>query len=301
MPVVIPSPAKINLFLEVLGKRLDGYHEIVTVFQSVELSDFITLRPRARGVVFSSNVDELETEDNLCVRAARLLQMVTGERRGVAIHLEKHIPWGAGFGGGSSNAAATLIGLRDLYQLDISNDHLLMLARQLGADVPFFLRQGCALGRGIGDELTPVPLRHEFPVVLVKPAVSINTAMVYAELDSMWDRQTDNVRSPDRLVKGLVEGSFDEICAGVFNRFEKLVLGSYPEVAMAKEALEKTEAGVVLLSGTGSGLFGLYSDPAAAGEAASRLRNMPGVQVFLSRMIRGIVMGQNSGVERTSR
>ena len=283
------SPAKVNLFIEVHGRREDGYHDIETVFQTIDLCDGISLRLTDSEMDFACTVGELETESNLCLRAANLLRAATGENRGVAIHLDKRIPWAAGFGGGSSNAATTLLGLRELWQLDVNDAELHNLDRQLGADVPFFLRQGCALGRGIGDELTPIDARGEWEILIVKPPVSIRTAEVYAALDCEV-MQRDGPRTSSALISGLADGIFREICAGAYNRFESVVMPLQPVVARVKRILQDSGAGVAMLSGTGSGVFALYEQPSAAHEAACRLDRNGDLQVFLTRTIRGIVM-----------
>ena len=179
--------AKINLFLEVLDKRPDGYHNIETVFQSIALHDVIVLRENTSGTVEIRCDHPLVPLDsfNLAYRAAELLSNESGKRYGVQIHIVKKIPIGAGLAGGSTDAAATLIGLNELWRLGYNVEDLLRLGSELGADVPFCIMGGTALGRGRGDELTRLTPFPEIPVVIGNPRFQISTVWAYGSLKSL--------------------------------------------------------------------------------------------------------------------
>src|SRR5215204_1448307 len=181
--IVIDAPAKLNLGLEVIGRRDDGFHEIATIFLTIDLYDRLTLSPSA-DLELSCDDDALAGEDNLTLRALRLLRDETNRPGGARIDLGKRIPAASGLGGASSDAAAALLAGRELWQQDVSDARLHDLAAQLGSDVPFFLRGGCAVGRGRGDLLEPLPFPADFWFVVVVPDVRIlaKTASLYSRL-----------------------------------------------------------------------------------------------------------------------
>ena len=182
--VHVTAPAKINLYLEVLGKRPDGYHAIETVMLAVELLDELTLAADPTGqVTLNCDNPELTTgPDNLIAKAARLLKERTGSLNGASIRLTKRIPWAAGLGGGSSDAASALAGLNELWELDLSTDQLALMGAELGSDIPFFFRTPAALCTGRGEVVNPVAVGRVFDIVLVKPPAGLGTAEVYREL-----------------------------------------------------------------------------------------------------------------------
>lgn len=178
--VTLAAPAKVNLFLHVIGRRDDGYHRIESLFALIDLADTVTLAPTADGTVVRANdVDGVPERDDLAVRAALLLQEATGTRTGVSIRLDKRIPMGAGLGGGSSDAASVLLGLNRLWKLDRSRADLAALGERLGADVPFFVHGQHAFVRGIGEIVDPVTMPRYW-LALAMPAVNVTTAAIYA-------------------------------------------------------------------------------------------------------------------------
>jgi 4-diphosphocytidyl-2-C-methyl-D-erythritol kinase len=177
--VIVSCYAKINLTLDILGKRSDGYHEVRTVMQTIGLADRLEVAAAARELAFACTDPALATPDNLVMRAARLLQEAYNVQMGAALRLEKHIPVAAGLGGGSSNAAATIAALNRLWDLRLSLAELQELAAELGADVPFFLTGGMALATGRGELITPLPALPHHWVVLVSPPASLSSAAVY--------------------------------------------------------------------------------------------------------------------------
>ncbi|MFC1849969.1 4-(cytidine 5'-diphospho)-2-C-methyl-D-erythritol kinase [candidate division CSSED10-310 bacterium] len=265
----IKARAKINLYLRVICKRSDGYHELVTLFQEIDLADTLTFAPAPKEIILSVNCPSLpDNEDNLVLKAARLLQTYTHPPLGAAITLEKKIPLAAGLGGGSSDAAATLIGLTQLWQLTLSQSELGNLAAQLGADVPFFIHGGTALGRGRGDEIEPIsPLPPE-PILLLKPKLRISSAWVYKNyrVHLTKSAQTINITNlikdykQKRALKTLLR-----------NDLEEVVLSRFPEVERLKSLLLEKGAQIALLSGSGPTVFGLFEGAESRDQAYQAL------------------------------
>jgi 4-diphosphocytidyl-2-C-methyl-D-erythritol kinase len=244
--------AKINLFLEVLDKRQDGYHDIETVFQSVDLHDVIMLREDRPGVM-EIRCDHPQVpldSSNLAYRAAELLLKETGKRYGVRIYILKRIPIGAGLAGGSADGAATLVGLNELWRLGYSVEDLLQLGRQLGADVPFCIMGGTALGQGRGDELTRLTSFSEIPVVIANPGFQISTSWAYRSLKSLGltrARKSANILI-GKMQRRDVSGAGEEL----FNIFESVVTGEYPLVRRIKEEFIRSGALGALMTVMGS-------------------------------------------------
>jgi 4-diphosphocytidyl-2-C-methyl-D-erythritol kinase len=251
------APAKLNLFLHVVGRRADGYHLLQTVFRLIDRCDRLRFEPRADGRVRLANpVAGIPEDDELTVRAARLLRQETGSSQGVSITVEKSIPVGGGLGGGSSDAATALMALNGLWGLGLGRERLAALALRLGADVPFFLQGTNAFGEGVGEALTPVNLPPAWYVVLVPP-VSIPTAAVFSDPDLT------------RNTKYITISSFS---AGFGrNDLEPVVCRRYPVVAAHLEWLR--EFGDARLSGSGACVFAEYPTEA---QARSVLERAPG-------------------------
>ena len=265
----VVSPAKVNLSLHVLGKRPDGYHEIRTLMQLVDLSDSILLEKEAEGVQLQlSGLTAGVPRDNtnLILRAAHRFREEMGISGGVSIHLEKRIPPAAGLGGGSSNAAATLWGLNHLFGFPLSRAKLKEMALSLGSDVPFFFGSGCALGEGRGEVLRDVRLGSQ-PVVIVYPGFGISSAWAYGNL-----KLTN--RGEEGNLKGLGErtcGEEPSPAIGI-NQLEEAVTEAYPLLQSIKAALLDSGARVALMSGSGSSVFGVFEDKAKAAKAARPFR-----------------------------
>ncbi len=263
------SFAKVNLHLEVLGLRPDGYHELRTVFQSVDLCDLVSLEIAGRGVQLEVVDQGLPSDGrNLAYRAAALFLETWPLADGVRITLEKHIPMGGGLGGGSSNAASVLHGLRDLLDAkQASDEHLVQLGRSLGADVPFFFTGGTALGSGRGDEITALPDLPERQIWLVTPAVEVSTASVFREYRELTADQ--EVSSMGPLVWG--EDADWGVVDGSWNDLETLVTSRFPEVRRVYNALVEAGAGLVRLSGSGATCLAFFEGAIENAELASRL------------------------------
>lgn len=267
------SYAKVNLGLEVLGLRQDGYHELRTLFQTIELHDDIELRPRRDGqvTVACEHPGVPRDDSNLALRAARELQRMAGERRGVDIRLEKRIPVAGGLGGGSSNAATVLIGLDRLWKLGLGPDGLQPLARRLGADVPFFLVGGTALGLARGDEIYPLLPQLRAQIVVVDPQRPLSTPAVFKRLDATLTPR-ENGTSIFRFLSSYLAGR--AAFGALVNELEPAALQEAPDlrdqVARVRGILKQAGARCLSLSGSGATYFGLFDAAAGAvrGQAA---------------------------------
>ncbi len=255
--------AKINLTLEALYKRDDGFHEIASVVQTIDLSDELGFAP-LDGLVLRCNWPSLETPDNLALRAAALLKEHTGYAGGAEIRLEKYIPMAAGLGGGSSDAAATLKALNQLWELGLTQDDLLPLAAALGSDVPFFLTGGTAMMEGRGEAVRPLPPMPTTHLVLLVPPdeVPAKTATLYRSLEP--SHYTDGAASA-RLAACIERGEPPDASL-LFNVFEVVAAQVFPSLEAHRRALREAGAGSAHLSGSGPTL---YAPCGSAQEAAS--------------------------------
>lgn len=260
--------AKVNLVLEVLGKRHDGYHEIVTLLQAVDLSDRLALEAADTLALETDNPGLLTDEGNLVVRAARLLQEVAGTSRGALIRLHKRIPVAAGLGGGSSDAAATLWGLNRLWGLRCSTKRLAELGAQLGADVPFFFQGGRALATGRGDALKPLPPTPTLALVLVNPNFPLSTREVYGRVPPGFGG--DDSRS-NAMVSALAARSVSRVAANLYNSLERIVEPAYPAIARIKWALLGAGALGAVMSGSGPTVVGVARSLDHAKQIRTRL------------------------------
>jgi 4-diphosphocytidyl-2-C-methyl-D-erythritol kinase len=265
-PLLLRSFAKVNLALAVLGKRADGFHEIRTVFQSIDLHDEIEIRPCTRLEFSCPDLDGVPKEENTVWRAAAALAHAASPASGAEIILRKRIPAGAGLGGGSGNAAATLLGLCRFWQLKLPDEQVHAIAASIGSDVLFFLHGGTALGIGRGEEIYPLPEIPPAQLVIVFPGVHISTAAAYGSLRLLLTSR----QAPPRIQSfcGRLADGFPT-STEIFNDFETSILPAYPAVQKAKDFLRERGATATLLSGSGSSVFGFFSDEESA-LAASR-------------------------------
>lgn len=256
--IKIAAPAKINLFLEILGKRQDGYHEIETVMQEVSLFDYIYMENYDKNVVFTCSNPKLSAgEDNLVVKAVRLLQNESKTYRGVKIHLDKRIPIGAGLGGGSSDAVATLVGLNKLWRIGYDEKQLMSLAGKLGSDTPFFVVGNTAICKGRGEIVTPYPINVSYNYIIIYPRFEVNTTMVYKNFKNSL---TKNLKDVSFFMREFISGNPNKLGAILHNRLEDVVFKLYPDLEKIKKALSKFNFCGVLLSGSGSALYGLCKE-----------------------------------------
>lgn len=269
VPVTIRAFAKVNLDLRIIGLLPDGYHDVRTVLQSVRLHDTLTFTPARGRMTIVCDVPGVPLDGrNLVWKAAALLDHVarrgTGEPSGVRVTLTKRIPAEAGLGGGSSDAAATLLALTRLWKLDLDLPSLLRLGARLGADVPFFLAGGTVLGTGRGDDISPLTEPPPTAVVLVKPPFGVSTPDAYRWFDE--DGPPRPVRSRRRL-----PASWPAWAAAVRNDLEAPVARRHPAVRRTVQALTVLGSDYAAMSGSGSAVFGLFTDPAAARNAHAAL------------------------------
>jgi 4-diphosphocytidyl-2-C-methyl-D-erythritol kinase len=250
-PVTLPSPAKLNLFLHITGRREDGYHNLQTVFQLLDYGDSLTFTPNNSGkITISPNLDGVIAKDNLIVRAAKLLQQKTNCTQGCDIQIDKKIPMGAGLGGGSSNAATTLVGLNTLWQCGLEPETLADMGRELGADVPVFVHGNSAFAEGIGEQLTPQEIPEQWYLV-VTPNVHVSTAEIFS--NPQLTRNTSPIK-----IRALSGEQYGNDCQAVV---EKL----YPAVKQALEWIKDYNS--PLMTGTGASVFCSFDNQAEAVKA----------------------------------
>jgi 4-diphosphocytidyl-2-C-methyl-D-erythritol kinase len=267
MSTIYRSFAKINLHLQVLARRPDGYHELETLFQSIALCDLLSLELSSGRIDLQVTAGEAPAgEANLAFRAARVFLERYAPDVGVQIELEKRLPIGGGLGGGSSNAATVLLAMQELLGKPVRREELLDLARGLGADVPYFLVGGTALGRGRGDRLTALVDLPERSIFLVTPPVSISTAEIFGRLD------LSELRAPRIQIDGstISEMSWSLIETG-WNDLETTVMRCYPVVRDVYNALVEGGATLVRLSGTGATVFAFFRKPPEISALTSKL------------------------------
>jgi 4-diphosphocytidyl-2-C-methyl-D-erythritol kinase len=251
---VLRTSAKVNLALEVLGKRADGYHEIATVLQAVDLFDRIVLEA-ADTLSLVTDDPDLPTDDgNLVMRAARMLQKAAGVEAGARIRLQKRIPVAAGLGGGSSDAAATLWGLNRLWKLRWPKPRLQELAVELGMDVPFFLGTGRALARGRGERLAALGGGGGYALVLVNPRVPLSTREVYGRVPAGWHAESAGT---ERVIEALRTRNVSRVAAALTNNLESVVEPVLPVIGRMKAALLAAGALGAIMSGSGPTVFGM--------------------------------------------
>jgi len=253
--LVVKAHAKINFTLDVLGLRADGYHEVETVMQSLALHDLLEFFPASGGTTLTVEGEGVPAgEENLAYRAVELLRKHTGTRKGVRIRLVKVIPAAAGLGGGSADAAAVLQALNLLWDLNLGRPELLLLGKELGADVPFCLVGGTALARGIGELVEPLPPAPVMGLVLVKPPFAVSTATVYRNFDpGHAGRRPDNIA----MIKAIKKKNISGIVANLGNMLEPITADMHPEIYIIKEKLLAAGAIGALMSGSGPTVFGI--------------------------------------------
>lgn len=253
----VKAPAKINLTLDVLHKRPDGYHEVEMIMTTVDLADRIGLEIREDGAIHILSVDRFVPNDyrNLAYQAAKILKEMYNVKHGVSIKIEKNIPVAAGLAGGSSDAAATLKGLNTLWGLGLTLDELAQIGTKIGSDVAFCVYGGTALATGRGEKIKELPSPPNCWVILAKPTLGVSTADIYSNL------KINEISHPDtnRMIRAIKEKNFDLMCASVGNVLEDVTLKLYPEVAGLKEQMQRFGADAVLMSGSGPTVFGLVN------------------------------------------
>ncbi len=268
---LLRAPAKINLYLRVLGRRADGYHEIETLFQRIDLADEISFESHPSELILTCSDPDLScAEDNLIIKAACLLKAKTATRQGASIHLTKRIPIAAGLGGGSSDAASTLLGLNELWELGLTRPTLIELASQLGSDVPFFLCSSAfAIGRGRGQRCEEVSSKLRLIYVLVNPALALSTQQVYefAQFDL-----TQSKPSLSMVRHALANGSLDELALGLWNDLEPEAIRRCPSSGILRTRLVRLGCLAAWVSGSGPTVIGLCRDLLQAQQIVHQLQ-----------------------------
>ncbi len=286
----IRAPAKINLTLRVVGQRADGYHLIDSIMVPVSLYDEIEIRKGGRAVRRQARADEMIQiscdhpavplgKENIVYRAAERIMKKAGKWQPVWIRIRKRIPVGAGLGGGSTDAAATLLGMNRLLRLHLPASELEKIGLSLGADVPFFIRRRPARARGIGERLEPLRGLPRFWAVIVFPGFPVSTAWVYGKLRVKLTKRTVNtsIANPPK--------NFDELTNILVNDLETVALKQYPAIGLLKDGLLREGAARVLMSGSGSSVFGIFKSQRAARVGYRRMRKEEGAQAFLVYML----------------
>jgi len=267
--LTLKAPAKINWFLEICALRQDGYHDIKSLIQKVTLYDILTFVPSNELILKTDLL--IPSEQNLVYKAAVLLRRECGVNKGAEIHLKKYIPVSAGLGGGSSDAASTLMGLNEMWSLGLSLDELCLLAGNLGADIPFFLHGPIAFVEGRGERITDLKVSKSINILLVKSPLAVSTKWAYEafDQDSKLTNRVNKIDNINRLIHAITEAELNK-GTNFFNDLESVIIKNFPVIADIKAALLREGAIFSLMSGSGSTVFGVF-DSAKKAENASKV------------------------------
>jgi 4-diphosphocytidyl-2-C-methyl-D-erythritol kinase len=277
--ITLLAPAKVNLILEILGKRPDGYHELKTIMHSLELADTLTFKQHGQGIKITCDHPGVpQNSDNLVYKAAQLLKAETKVEQGVHIHIKKRIPVAAGMGGGSSDAATALRGLVKFWGIKTRPD-LIKIAKQLGSDVPFFLQGGCVLAVGRGEKLKTWPAFPRLPLVVVNPGISVATAVVYKKFSLGLTSQKAYI---NMMRLALIGKNPIKLSRNLFNHLELVTEKLVPQVREIKQKLLQSGAIGVLMTGSGPTVFGVMPS-VAVGKKIVRLLKREYPLVVLTR------------------
>lgn len=282
--VTLKALAKINLGLDVLGKRDNGYHDVRMVMQTIYLYDNVTLsKTEEAGIQLEANLFYLPVdENNIAYKAAKMLMDEFDIKKGVRITLEKHIPVAAGMAGGSSNAAAVLVGMNRLFSLGLSLEELMERGVALGADVPYCVMRGTVLAEGIGEILTPLPPLPKCYVLIAKPGISVSTKVVYEKLDAEIIPDHPDI---DGILEGLENQDLKQVAASMGNVLERVTIQNYPVIEKIKNAMKEAGALNAMMSGSGPTVFGIFEDRKTAKDAQQKIQKMNiAKQVYLANV-----------------
>lgn len=274
--------AKINLALDVIGKRENGYHDVRMVMQTIELHDKIRLKKiKSDKILMKTNLPYLPKDNrNLVYQVVEYMKATYGIKNGVYIDLYKVIPVGAGLAGGSTDAAQSILAMNELFELGLDVDTMEEIGAKFGADIPYCIRGGTMLAEGIGEVLTPIKPIMKLHLLIVKPKQSVSTAYVYSNLDLETLSSHPDI---EEMVNGIKADHLDQIVYNLGNVLEEVTFKGYPEVRTIKEAILSVGALGALMSGSGSAVFGIFSDQATAHQAAKKLKRHEAVkQVFVT-------------------
>ena len=269
--ISVKALAKINLGLDVVRRREDGYHEVRMIMQTIHLFDRLEISKNTSGqITMETNLAFLPTnENNLVCKAAKLLTDEFGIKDGVHVWLHKHIPVAAGMAGGSTDAAAVLYGMNRIFNLGLSKEELMERGVKIGADVPYCVMRGTALAEGIGEKLTKLPPMVKCPVLIAKPQINVSTKFVYENLKLDADTEHPDI---DRLVADIREKNLTKIAADMGNVLETVTIPAYPVIADIKENMLQNGAVNAMMSGSGPTVFGLFEKEADAVQAYEAMK-----------------------------
>lgn len=269
--IKLKSLAKINLGLDVLGRRENGYHDVRMVMQTIYLYDNVTLQiTETPGIDLKTNLFYLPVDEkNIAYKAAKMLMDEFQIERGISITLDKHIPVAAGMAGGSSNAATVLVGMNRLFKLGLSEQELMERGVKLGADVPYCVMRGTALAEGIGEELKQLPPLPKCYILIAKPAISVSTKTVYEKLDAHEIEEHPDI---DGILKGLEEKDVKKVAASMGNVLERVTIEDYPIIEEIKETMKEEGALNAMMSGSGPTVFGIFTDRRLGRQAQKRIQ-----------------------------
>lgn len=255
--IILDAHGKINLSLDVVGKRRDGYHEIETIMQSIKLKDTLLIANKEEGITIDCNIPNVPTDSrNLVHKAYRVLSDTFSIQKGVYINIHKRIPVAAGLAGGSTDAAATLIGLNQLWGLNLSIDELMRIGLKIGADVPFCLLGGTALAKGVGEKLTSLNPFKNYLVLLANLGLEVSTAHVYSSLNIERINKRPNM---GKLLKAIGENDLATLSTNMVNVLEEVTIIEHPQIGCIKDEMLKWGALGTLMSGSGPTVFGLFA------------------------------------------
>lgn len=265
--------AKINLGLDVLGTRENGYHDVRMVMQTIYLYDNVTLRKTEEpGIQLTTNLFYLPVDEkNIAYKAAKILMDEFQIPGGIKIDLDKHIPVAAGMAGGSSNAAAVLVGMNRLFHLGLSEQELMDRGVQLGADVPYCVMRGTVLAEGIGEILTPLAPLPKCYILVAKPNISVSTKTVYEKLDA---HEIENHPDIDGVIAGLEAGDLKKVADSMGNVLERVTIEDYPIIEDIKTAMKEAGALNAMMSGSGPTVFGIFEEKRLAKQAQQKIRKL---------------------------
>lgn len=274
--------AKINLGLDVIGRRENGYHDVRMVMQTIYLYDNVTIKKtKEPGIEVKTNLNYLPVnEDNIAYKAAKMLIDEFDIQEGVEITLEKHIPVAAGLAGGSSNAAAVLVGMNQIFGLKLHQKDLMERGVKLGADVPYCVMRGTVLAEGIGEILSPLPPMPKCYVLIAKPPINVSTKVVYEKLDSKPIEKHPDI---DAILAGLEKEDLKKVAMSMGNVLENVTIEDYPVIETIKDAMKEAGALNAMMSGSGPTVFGIFDDKQLAKEAKEKIKEL-GIakQVYLA-------------------
>lgn len=278
--------AKINLAIDVLGKREDNYHLVEMIMQSIDLYDYIQIEEIKKGIMVESNCLNIPLDSsNIVYKGAQIIKDRFKIDKGVKIRIEKNIPVEAGMAGGSSNGAAVLVGLNKLWNLNLTTKELMDLGANLGADVPFCIIGGAAFAEGIGEKLTPIKGLNNANILICKPNINVSTAMVYKQLDMSNVNKRPNL---DLLINYLIEEDIESLCMSMENVLESVTEKKYPEIDEIKKVMKEHKALGAMMSGSGPTVFGIFRDFEEAINAKDKLTALYNQTYLVKSHERGI-------------